>query len=72
MTDSPGILFTILAFLLVIGPLIFVHELGHYLAGRWCGVKADVFSIGFGREIAGYTDRAGPGGSSAGYRWAAM
>ncbi len=59
MTDSPGIIFTILAFLLVIGPLIFVHELGHYLVGRWCGVKADVFSIGFGREIAGYTDSRG-------------
>lgn len=59
MTDSPGILFTILAFLLVIGPLIFVHELGHYFAGRWFGVKADAFSIGFGREIAGYTDSRG-------------
>ena len=59
MTDSPGILFTILSFLLVIGPLIFVHELGHYLVGRWCGVKADTFSIGFGREIAGYTDSRG-------------
>jgi membrane-associated protease RseP (regulator of RpoE activity) len=31
---------TILSFLLVIGPLIFVHELGHYFAGRWFGVKA--------------------------------
>ena len=59
MTDNPGILFTILAFLLVIGPLIFVHELGHYFAGRACGVKAEVFSIGFGREIAGYTDSRG-------------
>ena len=59
MTESPGILFTVLAFLLVIGPLIFVHELGHYLVGRWCGVKADAFSIGFGREIAGYTDSRG-------------
>jgi regulator of sigma E protease len=59
VTDSPGILFTILAFLLVIGPLIFVHELGHYFAGRWFGVKADAFSIGFGREIAGYTDSRG-------------
>jgi regulator of sigma E protease len=59
VTDHPGILFTVLAFLLVIGPLIFVHELGHYLAGRWCGVKADVFSIGFGREIVGYTDSRG-------------
>jgi len=59
VTDNPGILFTILAFLLVIGPLIFVHELGHYFAGRLFGVKADAFSIGFGREIVGYTDSRG-------------
>ena len=59
MTESPGIIFSLLAFLLVIGPLIFVHELGHYAAGRLCGVKADAFSIGFGREIAGYTDSRG-------------
>ena len=59
MTDQPGIIFTVLAFLLVIGPLIFVHELGHYFAGRLCGVKADAFSIGFGREIMGYTDSRG-------------
>ena len=57
--SSPGFLFTILAFLLVIGPLIFVHELGHYFAGRWFGVKAETFSIGFGREIFGWTDRRG-------------
>ena len=59
MTQSPGLLLTILAFAAVIGPLIFVHELGHYLVGRWFGIKADVFSIGFGREIAGWTDRRG-------------
>lgn len=46
-------------FLLVIGPLVFIHELGHYLVGRWCGVKADVFSIGFGRELIGWYDRHG-------------
>jgi len=57
--SNPGIPFTILAFLLVIGPLIFIHELGHYFAGRLFGVKADTFSIGFGREIAGWTDRRG-------------
>jgi Predicted membrane-associated Zn-dependent proteases 1 len=57
--ESPGILMTILSFLLVIGPLIFLHELGHYAVGRWCGVKADVFSIGFGREILGWTDKRG-------------
>jgi len=55
----PGVLFSLLAFVLVIGPLVFVHELGHYLAGRWFGVKAEAFSIGFGREIAGWTDRRG-------------
>jgi regulator of sigma E protease len=49
----------LLSFLLVIGPLIFVHELGHYFVGRWFGVKADAFSIGFGREIVGWTDRRG-------------
>jgi regulator of sigma E protease len=59
MIESPGMLMTIIAFLLVIGPLIFVHELGHYWAGRIFGVKADVFSIGFGREILGWTDRRG-------------
>lgn len=50
---------TILSFLACIGPLIFVHELGHYFVGRWCGVKAETFSIGFGREVAGWTDRLG-------------
>ena len=58
-TGNPGIFWTVLSFLLVIGPLIFVHELGHYFVGRWFGVKADTFSIGFGREIAGWTDRRG-------------
>ena len=57
--SNPGFLFTILAFLLVIGPLIFIHELGHYYVGRWFGVKADAFSIGFGREIFGWTDKRG-------------
>lgn len=57
--NSPGFAYTVVAFLLVIGPLIFVHELGHYFAGRWFGVKAETFSIGFGREIFGWTDRRG-------------
>lgn len=59
MTDNPGFLLYLLAFALVIGPLVFVHELGHYAAGRWFGIKAEAFSIGFGREIAGFTDRRG-------------
>jgi regulator of sigma E protease len=39
--------------------LVYVHELGHYLVARWCGVRIEVFSIGFGRELFGYTDKAG-------------
>ncbi|MCW3849133.1 M50 family metallopeptidase [Sphingomonas sp. LB-2] len=59
MIQSPGILLTLLAFAIVIGSLVTLHELGHYLAGRWFGVKAEAFSFGFGREIAGFTDRRG-------------
>ena len=36
-----------------------IHELGHYLVARWCGVKADAFSVGFGKELVGVTDRRG-------------
>lgn len=59
MIQSPGLLQTVLAFMLVIGPLVFLHELGHYLAGRLFGVKAEEFSVGFGRELFGVTDRRG-------------
>lgn len=59
MTQSPGFLISLLAFAIVIGPLIFLHEMGHYLAGRWFGVKIDAFSIGFGNELFGWTDKRG-------------
>jgi regulator of sigma E protease len=59
LLDSPSILTTLFAFLLVLGPLIVVHELGHYLVGRLFGVKADAFAVGFGKELAGWTDRRG-------------
>lgn len=59
MFESPPFWMYILGFLLLLGPLITLHELGHYLVGRWCGVKADVFSIGFGKEVAGFTDNRG-------------
>lgn len=49
----------VLPFLVLISAIVFVHELGHFLAGRWCGMGVDVFSVGFGREIAGRTDRRG-------------
>src|SRR5215468_4124353 len=43
----------------VVLPFLFVHELGHFLVARWCGIKVLVFSIGFGPEIAGFNDRHG-------------
>lgn len=51
--------FYVAAFLLALLIIVFVHELGHFLVGRFFGVKAEVFSIGFGREITGFTDRYG-------------
>jgi regulator of sigma E protease len=59
LIQSPGILLYFVAFVLLLGPLVFLHELGHYLAGRWFGVKAEEFSIGFGREVVGFTDKRG-------------
>lgn len=49
----------LLAFMLVITPVVFVHELGHFWAARRCGVGVEVFSVGFGSEVFGYTDRRG-------------
>jgi regulator of sigma E protease len=49
----------IVPFLIVLTVLVFVHELGHYLVARRNGVRVDVFSIGFGPELFGWTDRAG-------------
>ena len=46
-------------FILIISILIFFHELGHFLVGRWCGVKVVTFSIGFGPELLGFDDRHG-------------
>lgn len=49
----------LLSFLLVLGVVVFFHELGHFLVARWCGVSVKAFSIGFGREIFGFYDRHG-------------
>jgi regulator of sigma E protease len=59
MLETPPAWFILIAFICAIGPLVFFHEFGHYVVGRLFGVGAEVFSIGFGREIVGWTDRQG-------------
>src|SRR5262245_20751757 len=54
-----NILSVLLPFLFVLTVVGFIHELGHFLVARWCGVKVKAFSIGFGREIFGFYDRHG-------------
>lgn len=55
----PDALRTVLSFAVVLGVLVFIHELGHYLAARWRGVHVEAFSIGLGPKLVGWTDRAG-------------
>ena len=49
---------TIFAFVIVIGVLVTIHEFGHYLVARWCGVKVLRFSVGLGKVI--WSRRFGP------------
>ncbi len=50
---------TVVAFLVCLGVLVFIHELGHYLAARWRGVHVEAFSIGFGQPLTSWVDRRG-------------
>lgn len=52
-------LYDIAVGLLVFGVIVFVHEMGHYLAARWCRIRVDVFSIGFGPALCKWKDRVG-------------
>ena len=50
-------LISLIGFLVVLTPLVFIHELGHYLAAKKNGVKVEQFSVGFGPELIGFTDK---------------
>ncbi len=54
-----NIIWILLAFLVVLTIIVFIHEMGHYLVARWCGVKIEAFSIGFGKEITHRYDKHG-------------
>ena len=49
----------ILSFFVVLSVVVFVHEYGHFIVGRLCGIKVDAFSLGFGPELFAFDDRKG-------------
>ena len=55
----PTVIQYFLAFALLITVVVFIHELGHYSVGRWCGIGVETFSIGMGKQIWGKTDKYG-------------
>lgn len=54
-----GFLATVLPFVVVLGIVVFVHEYGHYIVARWCGIRSEVFSLGFGPVIWSRRDKRG-------------
>ncbi|WP_424363801.1 M50 family metallopeptidase [Methylocystis parvus] len=49
----------VIPFVIVLSVVVFIHEYGHFIVGRWCGVRVDAFSIGFGPELWARMDRHG-------------
>lgn len=54
-----GVIWTIAAFVVALSVIVAVHEYGHYIVGRWCGIHAEVFSLGFGPRLATWRDKRG-------------
>lgn len=54
-----NVLWTVAAFVVALSVIVAIHEYGHYIVGRWCGIHAEVFSLGFGPRIAAWRDRRG-------------
>jgi regulator of sigma E protease len=59
MLPQPPLWLIVVAFICALGPLVFFHELGHYLVARMFRIPAETFSIGFGHELVGWTDKQG-------------
>ena len=54
-----GLLYTLLAFVVALSVIVAVHEYGHYIVGRWSGIHAEVFSLGFGPVLFSRVDKHG-------------
>ncbi|QDY70265.1 RIP metalloprotease RseP [Qingshengfaniella alkalisoli] len=52
-------IYTLAAFVIALSVIVAIHEYGHYIVGRWCGIHAEVFSLGFGPQLANWTDKRG-------------
>ena len=59
LATSGGSIYTLVAFVIAISVIVAIHEYGHYIVGRWCGIHAEVFSLGFGKVLFSKTDRHG-------------
>jgi regulator of sigma E protease len=59
LSNVGGTAYTVVFFILALSVIVFVHEYGHYIVGRWTGIKAEVFSLGFGKVLASRTDKHG-------------
>ena len=54
-----GTLAVLIPFIIVLGIVVSIHEYGHYIVGRWCGIDAEVFSLGFGKTLWSRVDKRG-------------
>jgi len=54
-----GFVFTVIAFVVALSVIVAIHEYGHYIVGRWCGIHAEVFSLGFGPVLWSRHDKDG-------------
>ena len=54
-----GMLHPVISFIVSLSIIVFVHEYGHYIVGKWTGIKADVFSVGMGPVILSRVDKNG-------------
>jgi len=54
-----GLVYTLIAFVVALSVIVFVHEFGHYIVGRWSGIHAEVFSLGFGPTLLSWVDKRG-------------
>ncbi len=59
LSSFGGGAFTIIAFVVALSVIVAIHEYGHYIVGRWCGIHAEVFSLGFGPVLYARTDKRG-------------